>query len=441
MSDMSEQLAPELRNRSRERSKTPFHLRSQCDGENCNEVGHVHGFSKKIPIVTTITEEPEWLESNNAALIHNNRNLNQASTTSTVPVLTTTKVQTKSNQSSQRTTLKAKRILSSGTEDKDNIINSAHVDLLGQKFSTPERNLLNSSKDLTKMLENVNLNDHLAYKEYKEAGEYWKKYPKTDYVYSSTYSPFRREIKPGVIAMPNMSRRGLDHHLDRIKEIASKNPTQMSTIRSRYQSNYNDLDEFDYQTTYIHRESEKKPSIFRQFFTAIIMTILSTFNKIGGIFTSEEIYGNVRRAHLYENKGLSSKTMSALKSAVLPTFGRVYIIIASIQFWDSCFLQSSNTENHNKKRLLLMLLLLLPLLFLTGLYQYHEKPLPIADISSRSLSAYIRNYVDLGNVKHITYDQYGNAKNISIDFLLYLKSLSESYAQEIKNVWTEKFST
>ncbi|XP_037048687.1 uncharacterized protein LOC119083149 isoform X2 [Bradysia coprophila] len=439
---MSEQLAPELRNRSRERSKTPFHLRSQCDGENCNEVGHVHGSSKKSPTVTTITEEPEWLESNNAALIHNKRNLNQASTPSTVPELTTTKVQTKSNQSSQRTTLKAKRILNSGTEVKDNIVNSAHVDLLGTKFSTPERNSLNNSKDLTKMLENVNLNDHLAYKEYKEAGEYWKKYPKTDYVYSSTYSPFRREIKPGVIAMPNMSRRGLDHHLDRIKEMASKNPTHMSATRSRYQSNYNDvdLDEFDYHPTYIHRESEKRPSIFRQFFTAIIMTILSTFNKICCIFTSEENYGNVRRAHLYENKGLSSKTMSTLKSAVLSTFGRIYIIIASIQFWDSCFLQSSNTENHNKKRLLLMLLLLLPLLLLTGLYQYHEKPLPIADISSSSLD-YISNYVDLDNVKGITYDQYGNAKNISLDFLLYLKGLSESYAQEIKNVWTEKFST
>lgn len=48
---MSEQLAPDNR-RSRERSKTPFHLRSQCDGENCNEVGHVHAPTKKSPTVT-----------------------------------------------------------------------------------------------------------------------------------------------------------------------------------------------------------------------------------------------------------------------------------------------------------------------------------------------------------------------------------------------------
>lgn len=46
---MSEQLVPESRNRSR--SKTPFHLRSQCDGENCNEVGHVHVPTKKNPTV------------------------------------------------------------------------------------------------------------------------------------------------------------------------------------------------------------------------------------------------------------------------------------------------------------------------------------------------------------------------------------------------------
>ena len=33
----------------------------------------------------------------------------------------------------------------------------------------------------------VDLKEHVAYKEYKDAGEYWNKYPKTDYTYSGNY--------------------------------------------------------------------------------------------------------------------------------------------------------------------------------------------------------------------------------------------------------------
>lgn len=44
------------------------------------------------------------------------------------------------------------------------------------------------------------------------------KYPKTDYTYSHL-SPHRREIRPGIIAMPNMSRRSLDHHHERVAQV------------------------------------------------------------------------------------------------------------------------------------------------------------------------------------------------------------------------------
>lgn len=70
-----------------------------------------------------------------------------------------------------------------------------------------------------------------------------------------------------------------------------------------------------------------------------------------------------------------------------------------------------------------------------GLYRYYEKPLPISNISASAFS----DYVYLDNVRDVTYNQYGNAKNFSLDFFLYLKDLSENYAQELKNVWTEKF--
>lgn len=121
-------------------------------------------------------------DSNNAASQNNkNQNSIQASLSSTnsnltVPATATTKVQTKSNQSSQRTVLKSKRILSSTTEIKDNIVNKAHEHILSAKHSTPKQNASNSSSRVSPNfnLEDINLNDHLAYKEYKEAGEYWK---------------------------------------------------------------------------------------------------------------------------------------------------------------------------------------------------------------------------------------------------------------------------
>lgn len=142
-------------------------------------------------------------------------------------------------------------------------------------------------------------------------------------MYSTTYSPFRREIKPGVIAMPNMSRRSLEHHQDRINEMASNNPTEASFIRSRYQSNYEkfqkfnlsdnlidsqdeyDADEFDYRTTSSYQTREEKRSIIQRFFTTIITFIVTTWHKTCRIFTSETDYRTARYTRLNENQGMT----------------------------------------------------------------------------------------------------------------------------------------
>lgn len=65
----------------------------------------------------------------------------------------------------------------------------------------------------------------------------------------------------------------------------------------------------------------------------------------------------------------------------------------------------------------------------------------MSNISSSAFTKYIDDYASLDNVRDITYTQYGNAKNFSLDLFLYLKQLSENYAQEIKTVWTEKFGS
>lgn len=139
--------------------------------------------TNSISVTRSVVHSVRTTDSNNAASQNNkNQNSIQASLSSTnsnltVPATatTTTKVQTKSNQSSQRTVLKSKRILSSTTEIKDNIVNKAHEHILSAKHSTPKQNASNSSRVSPNInLDEINLNDHLAYKEYKEAGEYWK---------------------------------------------------------------------------------------------------------------------------------------------------------------------------------------------------------------------------------------------------------------------------
>lgn len=49
-------------------------------------------------------------------------------------------------------------------------------------------------------------------------------------------SSHRREIAPGIIAMPNMSRRSLEKHRERIDMMIQQNPSQEIYIRQRYQS-------------------------------------------------------------------------------------------------------------------------------------------------------------------------------------------------------------
>ncbi|PBC25807.1 SUN domain-containing protein [Apis cerana cerana] len=51
-----------------------------------------------------------------------------------------------------------------------------------------------------------------AHEIYKKAGDWWNVFPKTDYTYSET-SKCRYEIAPGILAMPNMSRRSIHSNM------------------------------------------------------------------------------------------------------------------------------------------------------------------------------------------------------------------------------------
>lgn len=110
------------------------------------------------------------------------------------------------------------------------------------------------------------------------------KYPKTDYTYSRL-SPHRRELAPGVVAMPNMSRRSLDHHHDRVNVMAQQAPHRESYIRTRYQAaNYQSAAQRRRETCYDSQDEtdeERRTTTTRWRFTEIrivrwLTTIVTT---------------------------------------------------------------------------------------------------------------------------------------------------------------------
>ncbi|XP_011707147.1 PREDICTED: uncharacterized protein LOC105462321 [Wasmannia auropunctata] len=87
-----------------------------------------------------------------------------------------------------------------------------------------------------------------AYAIYKRAGEWWNVFPKTDYTYSPT-SQCRYEIAPGVLAMPNMSRRSI-HASDNgsaVPQVSRRNLSQAS--RGTTESGIGDVDTVDLKET------------------------------------------------------------------------------------------------------------------------------------------------------------------------------------------------
>lgn len=167
------------------------------------------------------------------------------------------------------------------------------------KTSTPRANkaapvndssFTNGSTNTTAIMAVPGLEDHAAFKEYKDAGEYWNKFPKTDYTYSKL-SQHRREIKPGVIAMPNMSRRSLEHHSERVAAMIRRDPAQESFFRSRYEA-LTALRKRSAVDSYYDSQDETDLSFgintsrtTRSFFRRVVTTITSFFSAIFYFFT------------------------------------------------------------------------------------------------------------------------------------------------------------
>ncbi|XP_064542643.1 klaroid protein isoform X1 [Drosophila montana] len=386
---MSDQLY-QIETRRRSRSKTPF-LRSSCDHENCEhagEEGHVHHKKQKPsqpPNVQTIVEEHvvESHTTTTRSSSSSNRN-NKATRSKAFNQLT-------SDYSSDDAMSEAKRKATGNTSTVTTMFTSTSKRLgnalnsLTAVTSTPRsqlestQNVLNTTQELKQQQKerntsgrsngNANLSDdHLAYIEYRDAGEYWNKTPKTDYTYSEL-SPHRRQLAPGIVAMPNMSRRSLENHNERVDIMVNQNPAQEEFIRRRYQSNYTRLnydsgDELD-NTNFIHQQ--KQSWWLLRFISVIVTSMSSMWTRITSISQTEtsayhNYYARQQQRQQQQQHGL-------IVGSLLSLMRHVYIAIASVLSLDTWLLRSSSIDNKSKKRFLLFLLILLPLLLLTAWLQ------------------------------------------------------------------------
>ncbi|KAH8371399.1 hypothetical protein KR093_007184 [Drosophila rubida] len=375
----------QIETRRRSRSKTPF-LRSSCDHENCEhagEEGHVHHKMKKssmAPNVRTIVEE------------HVEHASTSSSTSSTATTRSKGFTQLTSLYASDEATPDAKRsqqatttrstkttvttMLSNTSQRLGNALHS-----LTAATSTPRsqlettQNVLNSAQEQRRS-SNYRTNgapnlspDHIAYIEYRDAGEYWNKTPKTDYTYSEL-SPHRRQLAPGIVAMPNMSRRSLANHNERVDFMVQQNPAQEEFIRRRYQANYTHLnydsnDEVD--ITRFGQQQQQSWWLLR-FISFIVCSMSSTWSRLTSSSTTEtkeyqNYYANQQRR---QQQGL-------LASCVSSVYRYIYLGIASVLSLDTWLLKSSNAENKSKKRFLILLLILLPLLLLAAWQQMNQE--------------------------------------------------------------------
>lgn len=240
------------------------------------------------------------------------------SSSSKTTVTTTTMVSSSSKKTTNGSSESSKKVeqatstTNASEEGMDSKINESHSVFANVfnaiKTSTPILAAKRSQRITSEVSSTVS-SDHPAYKEYKEAGEYWNKYPKTDYTYSEL-SPHRRDLGKGNVAMPNMSRKSLDKFQNRVESMIYNNPQQESFLRRRFFSNNTSINKYSAQLQYdsqdevdetlVTRKSKRttteisENNFITKFFLYIINLFYSCYYSVKSVF-----YTNVRDQNTY----------------------------------------------------------------------------------------------------------------------------------------------
>nr|XP_033330499.1 uncharacterized protein LOC117222734 isoform X1 [Megalopta genalis]XP_033330501.1 uncharacterized protein LOC117222734 isoform X2 [Megalopta genalis] len=198
----------DLRNRSRERSSTPGET---MNSKRSGTYSRVH--DQNMEMIMEGSEEITVLETSESDCRRPENSPISAK---------------KAERRSERQ--KAKReVLANGQNEKKDISS-------GEKYEKQSKNIAvqrtitsdYSSEEGEK--DDSSNRPNTAHEIYKQAGDWWNVFPKTDYTYSQT-SQCRYEIAPGILAMPNMSRRSI-HSDAEMSERLTCNPSVSSTCKT-----------------------------------------------------------------------------------------------------------------------------------------------------------------------------------------------------------------
>uniref|UniRef100_A0A1Q3FWT8 Uncharacterized protein n=1 Tax=Culex tarsalis TaxID=7177 RepID=A0A1Q3FWT8_CULTA len=473
---------PQEEPRTRSRSKTPGLLNLRVSAErDLNGSGPEKAKAKKAPTVTTIQEESspqksasvkktrtvtsDYSSDNTSpeVVVSIKKLSTDAVTEKATKVITTSMTITTSSTSSSAKESSSPKSTPAEKEVRQNetnkVLEATQTAIL--RTSTPKASSKSHKKNT---LTPEELKQHVAYKEYKEAGEYWNKFPKTDYTYSEL-SPHRRELAPGMIAMPNMSRPGLSKHAERVSVMIQRNPTQESFIRQRYASSglaggsFAHSDPYDsgeeqldlsqlsasrsYRNTSYQRKTvreEEHRSIVSRFFLSIVNLFYGSAHSVSRLFNKSE--HNMYYTRVEDERGFFGKLSSLFNALLTSIFKKLYLLISTVLFLDTWLLQTSAsdvTQGRRKRKFLLWLLVLLPFLLFGGIYLYLD-PAPIESV--RELLALPKldlkfELPDTAPVRAFALDKWNGARDFAGFYLDSLKVLSENAFAEVQKIWQE----
>lgn len=399
--------------RSRSRSKTPF-LRSSCDRENCTEGGeHVHHKSgRKTPIkrstpvkqIEKTVETVKEVEEESPPAHRTRHSMRQSekliktsdySSEESLDRLRGHRKEIYQNEinSQYERVSTSSQLFSTLADVTLSPIHTSHnvTQDRSTRFSSPAYSACSTDSsfaeqalaDASVLLDREPTTDHLPYRLYKMAGEYWNKYPKTDY----TYSPLSRdrvELAPGQVAVPNMSRRSLSQF--RIQgpntvdepDIPTTTVWKTSSVRKRF-TTIDSSDDESYIRNGAYKRADDRWWITR-LVAAFVATITTTTSN-----AYRKVVGPSHRYPYTDRRPAKSGLVARTASVASAPFLWFYTIIKTITTTVTETITSSQSDQNEKfvggykeravvKRRLWpwLLLLLLPSLGY-GYYNYKEK--------------------------------------------------------------------
>ncbi|XP_068631719.1 klaroid protein-like [Battus philenor] len=369
--------------RSRSRSKTPF-LRSSCDRERCVEDDdHTHHKTgRKTPVKrsTPIKQIHQSTKSDSVELIEDDTEMvsppayrtRQSSRTAEKLVKTSDYsseesldrlkgrrkeiVQNEINSQYERVSTSSKRYNNledlpfspihsthNVTQDRSTRYGSPAYSACSTDSSFAEQALADASV----LLERERSSEHLPYRLYKMAGEYWNKYPKTDYTYSRM-SRDRVELAPGQVAVPNMSRRSLAQFrvqgpntdvTDFSERVASTAAWTTAAVRKRYTGIESSDDEMHYDRNVSHIPNKRWwiTQLLISMITSITTTTSNAYRKI---------VGPSHRYPYTERRPPKASILSRTASVLSALFYLIYSIMKSVVTTTVTTVTETITPNH-----------------------------------------------------------------------------------------------